>query len=379
MRALALLPLLAFACADVPPTVDTTPDRYLERRPSPAAIIDAQGRYQGGWYESFTGEFNQARAAGDPYNLKSWLHVNVDDPRFYVVVQMVRTDFAGNIAVVVTDKQTGAFHSEDLVQMFSDSLTCDAAVTTLNDPQTGSSMKLVDGQLEFDVKANGLRVRGKAHEILLPPLTQIHRFHDGYGALGIWGNVVLDEGAVMVAGEEHALTAGSLGLYDRTVGHQRTTLHWNYLATSGLAKNRATGEVRRFSVQGAIDLGRNRPFADTRNHGFWIDSASGPARFTKVEALKFEYQTDANGEFGPWHVFTPEAEGRTARIDVTISPPPGFHALFHRRNKSADLWIVERDFNQIYGVVTGTLVLDGETWELEPNTWALAEQALVIL
>jgi hypothetical protein len=33
----------------------------------------------------------------------------------------------------------------------------------------------------------------------------------------------------------------------------------------------------------------------------------------------------------------------------------------------------------IYGVVSGTLLLDGETWELEPNTWALAEQALVIL
>ncbi|MFZ5439223.1 MAG: DUF2804 family protein [Myxococcota bacterium] len=379
MRALAFTALFLVACSDVPATIDTTADRYLERRPSPAAIVDAQGRYQGGWYESFSGEFNQRQAAGDPYNLKSWLHVNVDDPRFYVVVQMVRTDFAGNIAVVVTDKDTGAFHSEDVVQMFSDSLTCDDAVTTLVDPSTGSSMKLVDGQLEFDVKANGLRVRGRGHEILLPALTQIHRFHDGYGALGIWGNLELDEGAVTVEGEEHALTAGSLGLYDRTVGHQRTTLHWNYVATSGLAKNRATGEVRRFSVQGAIDLGRNRPYVNTRNHGFWLEGTGSTNRFTKVEELKFDYQTDARGEFSPWHIFTPEADGRAARVDLTIAPPPGSRTLFHRRNKSADLWIVERDFNQIYGLVSGSLFLDGERWDVEPGTWALAEQALVIL
>lgn len=373
MRAL-VLPLLLAACADVPATVDTTADRYLERRSSPDAIIDAKGNYQGGWYEAFTGTFNQAKASGDPYNLKSWLHVNVDDPRFYVVVQMVRTDFAGNIAVVVTDKQTGAFHSEDVVQMFSDSLTCDDAVTTLNDPSTGSHMSLIDGVLEFDVVANGLRVKGRTHEVLLPALTQIHRFQDGYGALGIWGNVVLDEGSVTVSGEQHALTAGSMGLYDRTVGHQRTTLHWNYVATSGFAKNRATGEVKRFSLQGAIDLPRNRPLVNTRNHGFWVEG-----RFTKVEALSFTYDTDAAGEFGPWHVFTPEAEGRTARVDVTISAPPGFKHLFHRRNQSADLWVVERDFNQVYGVVTGSLFLDGETWDVQPDTWALAEQALVIL
>ncbi|MDP1827592.1 MAG: DUF2804 family protein [Archangium sp.] len=374
MRAL-LLGLCLIGCAPVPQTIDTTGDRYLERRPSPDALVDARGIYQGGWYESFTGSFNQDQAAGDKYNLKQWLHVNVDDPRFYVVVQMVRTDFAGNVAVVVTDKQTGAFHSEDVVQMFSDSLKCDAAVTTLTDPSTGSHMTLVDGQLDFDVNANGLRVRGKASEILTPPLTQIHRFHDGYGALGVWGNVSLTEGAVTVEGEEHALTPGALGLYDRTVGHQRTTLHWNYLATSGRARNRLTGEVRTFSVQGAIDRDRSRPLADTKNHGFWLES-----RFSKVEELVFDYELDpATQQFGPWHVHTPAAPGRGARVDLTLSAPPGFEQLFHRRNQSADLWIVERDFHQVYGVVTGTLELDGATWDVEPGTWALAEQALVVL
>lgn len=374
MRTLLLAALLA-GCAPVPETIDPTADRYLERRPSPDALVDARGVYQGGWYESFTGAFNQDQAAGDAYNLKQWLHVNVDDPRFYVVVQMVRTDFAGNVAVVVTDKQTGDFHSEDVVQMFSDSLKCDAAVTTLSDPATGSHMTLVDGQLDFDVNANGLRVRGKANEILTPPLTQIHRFHDGYGALGVWGNLSLTEGAVTVKGEEHPLTPGALGLYDRTVGHQRTTLHWNYLATSGRARNRVTGEVRTFSVQGAIDRSRSRPQANTRNHGFWIES-----RFSKVEELVFDYELDpATQAFGPWHIYTPEAPGRGARVDLTLSPPPGFERLFHRRNQSADLWIVERDFHQVYGVVTGTLELDGASWDVEPGTWALAEQALVIL
>lgn len=377
MRALALpfgLLLLA-ACAPVPDTIDTTADRYLERRPSPDAIVDAQGRYNGGWYERFSGDFNQAHAAGDAYNLKSWLHLNIDDPRYYVVFQMVRTDIAGNIAVVVTDKQTGEFLSEDVVQTFSDSLTCDAAATSFTDPVTGSHITLTDGAFDFDVNANGLEVRGTASEVLTPAYTQIHRFNDGYGALGIWGNVTLTEGTVTLNGEAHTLTPGSLGLYDRTVGHQRTTLNWNYVATSGRARSRTSGEVRTFSVVGAIDRPRSRPMVDTKNHGFWLGD-----RFTKVEELKFDYETDAStGDFGPWHVFTPAAAGRTARVDVQIGPPPGFERLFHRVNKSADLWILERDFHQVYGVVTGTLELDGETWDIEPGTWALAEQALVIL
>jgi hypothetical protein len=204
---------------------------------------------------------------------------------------------------------------------------------------------------------------------------QIHRFTDGYGALGIWGNVQLDEGAVTVEGVESALTPGSLGLYDRTVGHQRTTLNWNYVATSGRARNRTTGEVRTFSVQGAVDRPRSEPMVNTRNHGFWLGD-----RFTKVEELRFDYDTDAQThEYGPWHVFTPAAAGRAARVDVTLTAPAGFDRLFHRRNQSSDLWIVERDFHQVYGLVQGSLELDGEVWDVEPGTWALAEEALVIL
>jgi len=375
MRALFASLVLVAACTPIPDSIDTTADRYLERRPSPDGIVDGKGVYQGGWYEGFTGAFNQDRAAGDKYNLKSWLHLNVDDARYYVVFQMVRTDIAGNIAVVVTDKQTGEFYSEDVVQTFSDSLKADAAATSFTDPTTNSHITLSEGVFDFDVNANGLRVRGKAAETLTPAYTQIHRFHDGYGALGIWGNVALTEGTVTVKGEDHALTAGSLGLYDRTIGHQRTTLSWNYVSTSGRARNRTTGELRTFSVQGAVDGPRARPLVDTKNHGFWLEN-----RFTKVEALAFDYETDAaTGEFGPWHVHTPASAGGTARVDLTIGPPPGFERLFHRVNKSADLWILERDFHQVYGVVTGTLELDGETWDVEPGTWALAEQALVIL
>lgn len=373
---LLFLALAAAACAPVPDTVDTTRDRYLERRPSPDAIVDAKGNYQGGWYESFTGEFNAEKAAGDKYNLKKWLHFNVDDPRFYVVAQMVRTDFAGNIAIVVTDKQTGTFHSEDVVQMFSDTLAGDSSAGSFTDSKTGSSMSLTDGVLEFDVRANGVRVKGKAHEILRPAYVQITRMHDGYGALGFWGNIALDEATVTIDGEDHALVPGSLGLYDRTIGHQRTTLNWNYLATSGKARNRTTGEERTFSVQGAIDRPRSRPQVLSRNHGFWLGD-----RFVKVEELLFDYEvkSEKTRDTGPWHVYTPAASGRTARIDLEIIAPPGFDALFHRANQSADLWIVERDFHQFYGVVQGTLELDGETWDVAPNTWALAEEALVIL
>src|SRR5262249_25416519 len=112
-RAGAAAALLASAwlpagCNEVPEARDATRDRYLEMRPSPDRMVDEQGNYIGGWYSEFTGRINPEDATGDDYTFKKWLHFNIDDPAFYVVAQLVVTDIAGNAAIAVSDKATGA-------------------------------------------------------------------------------------------------------------------------------------------------------------------------------------------------------------------------------------------------------------------------------
>src|SRR5262249_31599675 len=139
--------------------------------------------------------------------------------------------------------------------------------TSFTDSATGSFVKLEGGVLSFDVTVGKLRVAGTAQEIFERPLVQITRYHDGYGDLMFWGNLRLVEGTLAIDGREVALAPGSLGLYDRQLGHKRTTLNWNYVATSGQAVDEATGETTEFALQGSVDLPKTRPRVDHKGHG----------------------------------------------------------------------------------------------------------------
>lgn len=52
--------------------------------------------------------------------------------------------------------------------------------------------------------------------------------------------------------------------------------------------------------------------------------------------------------------------------------------MYHRRNKSSSLWFFERDFNQYYGVASGTITVNDVTWVVT-DVHALLEDAYVVL
>jgi hypothetical protein len=361
------------ACQDVPDWIDATPDRYLEMRPSPDRMVNESGNYNGGWYSEFTGRINPEDASGDDYTFKTWLHFNIDDPAYYIVAQLVVTDIAGNLAMTITDKATGAFHEADVVYTFGDEVQGDTAATSFTDSATGSFIKLDGGALSFDVKSNGLRVAGSAEAIFERPLVQITRYHDGYGDLVFWGNIRVTEWTVTVDDRESPLAVGSLGLYDRSIGHKRTTLNWNYVAVSGEAVNEATGERALFALQGSVDLPRTRPRVDHKCHGLWLDGA-----LYKPSSIFFDYDiTDQDRRTtSDWHLHSPA--GETASYDLTVRPASGQTEMFHRRNKSSSLWFFERDFSQYYGVASGTVTVNGVTWVIT-DVYALLEDAYVVL
>ena len=376
MRRLGLVVLMlsaGVACQDVPDWIDATPDRYLEMRPSPDRMVNDQGNYNGGWYSEFTGRINPEDASGDDYTFKTWLHFNIDDPAYYIVAQLVVTDIAGNLAMTITEKATGAFHEADVVYTFGDQVQGDPAATSFTDSATGSFIRLDGDTLSFDVKSDGLRVEGSAAAIFDRPLVQITRYHDGYGDLVFWGNISVTAGTVTVDGRETALTVGALGLYDRSIGHKRTTLNWNYVAVSGDAMNPATGEHALFALQGSVDLPRTRPRVDHKCHGLWL----GGTLF-KPSSIFFDY-TILNQDTrttSDWHLSSPP--GEAVSYDLTVRPASGQTEMFHRRNKSSSLWFFERDFNQYYGVASGTITVNGVTWVVT-DVYALLEDAYVVL
>ncbi|GEM_PF-822582 len=362
------------ACIDIPDRVDASAGKYLEMRDGPPRMVDGNGNYVPGWWSKFDGKFNAGDATGEAYTFKTWLHFNIDDPKYYVVAQLVVTDIAGNLAIAVSDKTTGEFYEEDIVYTFGDQISGDDAATSFTDSDTGSSIALKDGVLTFELKTDGIDIVGRATEIFDRPLIQTTAYQAGYGDLIFWGNIRLDEGALTLDGTKHTLAPGSLGLYDRTIGHKRTTMNWNYVAMAGVATDLANGATATIALQGSVDKERTKPFVDAKAFALWVDG-----QIFKVPQLHFDYRlNDASTRTtSPWRVHTGSKPGDDG-LDMTVKPPKGRDRMFHRRNKSAELWLFERDFNQYYGEASGTITRGGRTWSFE-RLYVLLEDAYVVL
>ena len=54
-----------------------------------------------------------------------------------------------------------------------------------------------------------------------------------------------------------------------------------------------------------------------------------------------------------------------------------FQPRFHRRERRY-LWLVNTDFNQYYGALSGTVHIDGESWRLD-EVFAVTEESLLEL
>lgn len=355
------------ACTDW--EVDTSIDRYLERRASPSAMVDGDGNYVGGWWESWEGRINPEDASGPDGQLQGWIHWSFDSERYLVIANLVDLNSASNTALLVVDKQEERFVNRSLKYTFGDNvIERDKASSAITNPADGSWATVDDDDvLEFDVAADGVALSGRAVPALGDPFVQTTRSIDGYGWLQWYVNMEVEQATLTLDGEDIELEPGALGVMDRMVGHRMNVQSWNWLSLVGPATDPETGATATISVQLAKDQEQARPPVASLKYTVWVDDL-----LVKVPDVTFDYRiTDADTrDTSDWSVSTEDRSGDW--VDLTFSP------RFHRRDQSDWAWFLHTDFNQYYGEVSGQVHVDGVTWELE-EVFAVGEDSLLKL
>ncbi len=360
-----MLYLLLLGCAD--PVVDNAEDRYDEQRPGPEALVDQDGDYVGGWWSEWTGEINPEDASGRESALKGWIHLSFETDDAFIVTNIADLARASNTALLVVDKASGDMKNVSLRYAFGDNLlTVSPNWDELENPADGSySRFLEDGSIEFGIFAEDMSFEGTAIPFG-PPLIQTTRSVPGYGWLQFYGTVEIVEATLDRGDGPEEIPAGTIGSFDRTLGHRSTIQNWNYLSAVGLATS-SSGEQELVSLQIAKDQEGASPKIDALKYAVWV----GEELF-KLPDVSFDYEIldEDTRETSDWSISSPE--GEDAVLTVTVRPD------HHRRDQQDFLWYVHADFNQYYGPLNGTLVHDGETWTMT-DLFALVEDSLLIL
>ncbi len=340
---------------------------YLTRVPSPERLISEDGTYNPGWFERFTGEINFEASSAFRMALHRFFHLSLDTGRHYLVWNIADFNRAGNTAILVADKEKGTIQQESLSGLFArNKVVVSADQRRFMDTAHDSFIEVnpQDQRITFSVHTGRLHLSGVAEQALGPPFVQCTRFHRGRGSLQWYGNMRLLHGTLTQGSEVIPLPEGCLGIYDRTVGHQRGLQNWNWIASVGKARCVEDGRVTDLGLQVHQDLKGAKPRVMSRKHVIWVDG-----RLSKVPEAGFSYElTDPETRAtGPWRITSPEGRSRDEWVDLTLQPS------FHRREHRARV-LLNVDFNQYYGEISGAVRVDGRTWELEP-TFAVAEDS----
>ncbi len=333
------------------------PCDYLTLRPSPAHLVDAQGRYQAGWYDDPAIALNVIDAAAPRAHLQSWLHVSFLAGDRFVVADIADLTRAGHTAALIVDRATGDIDEGAVRHLRKGRVLVDDHWRRFRDLTSGSFLEARGDTIAFNVLAGGVRVEGLALRVG-DPFVQVTAAHDGHGAYQVWGNLELIHGAARGRFGHFALTPGARGAFDLTVGHRSRLQNWNWLSVLG----RATDQTP-FSMIMARDKEGALPFVDARKHALWIDGA-----LHKLDTLAFDYDPAA---LAPWHI-----HGRSERggpwIDLHFTP------RFCRNNSHRIPLVYEVDFNQHYGAFKGRFGLGDRTWHIE-DTFGLTEDSWLML
>jgi hypothetical protein len=343
---------------------------YLTQRPSPEVLIGPDGRYDAGWLSSFDGALNFAASSATDLAFQSWIHLSFDTPEHFIVCNIADLARAGNVALLVVEKATGRFHKGSVTRQFPrNSLTTAEDYRRFADPESGSFVAISEDleRVQFSLHVEKLHLSGQATVAVGPALVQVTRFQRGRGSLQWYGALSLDFATLSVDGAVCVLPQGVLGTYDRTIGHQRGLQSWSWLAAAGHATCEQTGERVPYAVQVAKDREAARPRVDSRKYAVWVGGV-----LYKIPEVDFVYEyTDPEArETTGWRVESPDLGG-VRWLSLDFSP------RYHRRERRLR-WLVQADFNQYYGELSGRIGVDGRVLRLE-ETFAVTEESLLEL
>lgn len=342
---------------------------YLTLQPSPRAIVDrATGGYIPGWYETFEGMPNIADSCAPKRAFQTWYHLQIDHPDRFVVLNLANVALASNVAILVFDKKAEVFDHVSIVRPFRAGLvSLSADLSRIEDKATASWIERKGDRVFFSLRAGHLRAEGEARSSIGPEFVQVTGFQHGRGSFQRYGNLELIRGTLSVGSRVHQLEPGLPIASDQTAGHQRGLQHWHWLCTSGYARNERTGERVAFGMQLAQDRERAVPHAVGHKYLLWLGG-----KLHKFEQAEVDYRVLSadTRDTGPWRIRmwrdTPQLSA-----DVAIVPRA------HRREKKSVI-LMDADFNQHYGELTGSVVVDGETYRLEPSFATLEDSRLEI-
>ncbi|HCH65776.1 MAG TPA: hypothetical protein DFR83_23435 [Deltaproteobacteria bacterium] len=356
------------AVGRTPSSLPETND-YITIQPSPDTLIGADGRYRAGWFHRFDGDFNFSDSQALNQAFQAWMHLSIDTPNHFIVLNIADMGKAGHTAILVADKRSGAFHHAAETRLFTrNRVQLHPPFLRFRDKATGS-MIATDHEHDrwtFSLHAEALHIIGTARRIGGPPFTQVTRFHRMRGSLQRYGNLIFDEALLSVGTKVFSIPPGSLGTFDHTVGHQRGLQSWNWVAAVGRATCLENGQTSILGLQIAKDRVDARPVVHASKYVVWVEGT-----LYKLPSACFEYEYVDAGEkqTGPWRI---QSDGRGDRwVDLHFAP------RFHRRERK-NVVLVDADFNQFYGTLHGQVHLHGRTWLLQ-DYFAVCEESLLEL
>jgi len=361
-----LLDTLDAAAGRTPVELDLGID-YLTRVPSPEQLIADDGTYNAGWFDSWQGRVNWEASSAFQMAFHRFFHLTLDTGRRFVVWNIADFNRAGNTSILVADKDSGSFDQESRTGLFArNRVSVSPSQRIFRDASNHSFIQVDpdDQRITFSVHTGRLHLAGVAEQALGPAFVQCTRFHRGRGSLQWYGNLRLLHGTLTIDGDVVPLPEGCLGTYDRTAGHQRGLQNWNWIAAVGRARCVEDGQLSDLGLQVHQDLDGARPRVHSKKHVVWVDGG-----LAKIPTARFDYtETDPETRAtGPWRITSDE--GESDWLDLTLIP------RFQRREHRARV-LLNVDFNQYYGELTGSIRLNGRTWALEPS-FAVAEDSLL--
>ena len=348
-----------------PEVLDTGVD-YLHRRPGPTRLIGSDGHYNAGWFEHFEGQLNLQDSDALDLSFQRWFHLSFDGPQHFIVCNLANLTRASNCALLVVDKRTGAFEHVSLTHLRpGDTVRHDDALRHFHDDETGSFLRTSAdlSTVHVCMRTEHLSFVARAKHALGPPLIQCTRFQRGRGVLQWYRILQVETGLLAIGDRVFQVPAGTLGCSDRTVGHMRGIQAWNWVAAVGWARELATGQRVRLGIQIAKDRDHARPMVLAKKYAIWLEDS-----LHKLPSAQFRYELlDEDNRTGPWRIVS---EGDQA-LELDFEP------RYHRREER-HLMLVNADFNQYYGTLSGRVTVDGRAFELEP-CFAVTEQSLLEL
>lgn len=362
-----LLDKLDAATGGTPEVVDDVD--YLVLNPSPAQLIGPDGRYTAGWISSFDGDPNFEATSALKLAFQQWIHLSFDTPDHFLVCNIADLTRASNVALQVVEKRTGRFAQGSVTRIGPlNQMAITDGYRRFSDPQSGSFVALSEDLrcFAFSLHVDGLHLSGQARTVLGPPLVQVTRFQRYRGSLQWYGALEVQFATLTTDGEVFSIPPGTMGTYDRTLGHQRGLQNWNWVAAAGWARDEQDGSRVPFAIQVAQDREQARPWVNARKYAVWIGG-----RLYKIPEAVFSYRyTDpATRETTDWTIQSPASDPRWLSLH--------FVPRYHRREQKVR-WLIRADFNQYYGVLSGRFGLHGRSWVLE-ETFAVTEDSLLEL